>query len=250
MRSNEFELYYQAIAPVVSEKDYRNCEILLRLPDPKHGLILPGLFLPAVERYDLMPSVDRWVVEHVVDWLETHRDEICCLNLCAINLSPRTLLDPTFPGHLKALLAASSDICKRLSFEITAQAALADISKTMTFMSGLKQLGCAVSLVGVGIGTPAFTQLRQLPVDFVKLDESAATAVTRSPLDEKLVTSTNEIAHLLGQKTIVEFVEDQATVDLLARIGVDYLQGRWIAPPRKLAQLFTQPIEEFRIQHA
>lgn len=101
-------------------------------------------------------------------------------------------------------------------------------------MAGLREPGCKVSLGGVGSGMISCAHLKQFPVDFIKFDASAASAITRSALDEKIIVFTNEIAKLVGQKTIAECVEDQATSEVLARIGIDFIQGRRIAPPARL----------------
>lgn len=243
--TNQLELYYQPIKAVSAiHADHGRpllCEILLRLRDPEAGVILPGYFIPAAERHNLMPLLDRWVVEHFVRWLAERKEQCHQLEMCALNLSPKTIMDATFPRDLMRLLASEPDACPRLCFEITANAAMVNVARTTRFMNDARELGCKFSLVGVGAGTSALALLRKLPVDFIKFDETAAAGVTRSIVDEKLITSTNEIAHLLGRKTIVEFVEDQVTAQALSRIGVDYLQGQWIGPPRHLDQILAAP---------
>ena len=237
MHSKQLELHGQPIAAADRQSRHLNCEILLRLVDAQQGTVLPGVFLSAAKRYDLMPTLDRWVIDHVLQWLGQHGQFADQLDWCAINLSLKTMADDAFLGDLTSLLAKAGIAPGKLCFEIAGAAAITDVRKSVARMAGLRELGCKVSLGGVGAGMISFAHLKQFPVDFIKLDASAAAAITHSALNEKIIVFTNEIAKLVGQKTIAECVEDQATSDALARIGVDFVQGRWIAPPARLDYL-------------
>jgi PAS domain S-box-containing protein len=211
-------------------------EVLLRLKDPVRGLLMPGSFMPSAERYNLMPEIDCWVVRRVLQWLDGHREHGKRLDLCAINLSAQTLANEAFPDYLAALFRNASTSPEKLCFEIAGAAAMIDMPKSLAMMRSLRAMGCKLSISGVGTGAASFAYLKQFPADFVKIDASNVTAILQSVVDEKMVTSLNEIAHLLGEKTIAEGIEDQATVDAAARIGVDYMQGRWFQPPQSFAQ--------------
>lgn len=235
MRQSQLQLHYQPIADIQGGDGLRY-EVLLRLIDPDEGIMLPERFLPAAERYALMPEIDRWVVRHVLQWLEENRAHTEKLELCAINLSHKTLMDDSFLGYLKNLFEQHTSILpEKLCFEIAEAAVSADMRKSIALADGLRAMGCKVSLDDFGQGMGSFSHLRQLPADFVKIDTSFVSVVTHSDLDAEMVKSINDIAHMMGKKTIAQCVEDEATKNALSRIGVDYVQGHWIARPRELA---------------
>jgi diguanylate cyclase (GGDEF)-like protein/PAS domain S-box-containing protein len=235
MQSNQLELHYQPIAMANGHRsEGLHYEVLLRLSDTEQGVILPGRFLPSAERYELMLEIDRWVVQRVLQWLAANPQHAEQLELCAINLSAKTLADASFLAYLDNLLSEFNTEPEKLCFEIAGAAAIIDMQKSLTMMKGLRAMGCKVSLGGFGTGMASLSYLKQLPADFVKIDASFVSVITQSLVDEKLVTSVNEIAHLTGKKTIAECVEDQATMEVLSRIGIDYLQGHWIAYPQEL----------------
>ncbi|MDQ1924396.1 EAL domain-containing protein [Massilia pseudoviolaceinigra] len=238
MKSNRLTLHCQPIALATGNRPGLRYEVLLRMRDPHEGLILPDCFLPSAERYKLMPAVDRWVIEHVLQWLAAHLEHARQLELCSINLAADTLSDESFLPDLSALIALYGARSGTLCFEVSGGAAIVDLQKSLAAMHGLHALGCKVSLTGFGNGVASFKHLKQLPSDFVKIDASIVGAITTSVIDEKMVQSVNEIAHLLGKKTIAECVEDQATMELLASIGTDYLQGHWIACPQEFENLY------------
>lgn len=235
MDLNHLQLHYQPIAIASGRVGGFHCEVLLRLVDPElGGVIMPSVFLPAAERHDLMPKIDRWVVQHVIQWLDENREYATQLELCAINLSGKTLADSAFLGDVAAFLKDYDIDAEKLCFEISETAALIDIRQSLTMINGLKEIGCKVCLAGFGKGVRSFTYLKQLPADFIKIDGSFVSIVADSIVDEKMVSLVHEIVHLMGKKTIAECVENAATAEVLARIGVDYLQGHWIAYPQRL----------------
>lgn len=233
MRESRLQLHYQPIADASGAGGLRY-EVLLRLVDAGGGFVLPERFLPAAERYALMPAIDRWVVQHVLRWLDENQEHADKLELCSINLSPKTLSDDSFLGDLEDLLKQHNVSPEKLCFEIGETAVTANIRKSIALIDGLRALGCKVSLDDFGKGVGSFAQLKQLSVDFVKIDASYFSGMTHSPVDEELVKSVNDVAHVLGKKTIAQCVEDQATADMLSRIGIDYVQGHWIGRPQEL----------------
>lgn len=233
MRECQLQLHYQPIVDANGGDELRY-EVLLRLLDPEEGLVFPERFLPAAERYSLMPAIDRWVVQHVLRWLDENHEQTENLDLCAINLSPATLMDDAFLSDLGDLLKQYRIAAGKLCFEITEAAVITDMRKSLVMVDGLRALGCKVSLDAFGKGMGSFAHLKQVSADFVKIDTSLISAMTRSIIDAEVVKSVNDIVHLMGGKTIAQCVEDQATVEALARIGVDYVQGHWIASPMEL----------------
>ena len=234
MRQSRLQLHYQPIADIHGGGGLRY-EVFLRLIDPDEGIMLPERFLPAAERYALMPEIDRWVVRHVLQWLEENPAHAEKLELCAINLSHKTMMDDSFLGYLKDLFKQHRRIPpEKLCFEIAEAAVAADMRKSIALADGLRAMGCKVSLDDFGQGMGSFVNLRQLPADFVKIDTSFVSVITHSDLDAEMVKSINDIAHMMGKKTIAQCVEDEATKEALSRIGVDYVQGHWIARPKEL----------------
>ncbi|HYD95327.1 MAG TPA: EAL domain-containing protein [Noviherbaspirillum sp.] len=234
MRQGRLQLHYQPIVDASGASGLRY-EVLVRLADPHEGVILPERFLPAAERHALMPTIDRWVIEQVLHWLEANPAHAEKLELCVINLSPTTLMDESFLAHVAGLLPQFRIGAEKLCFEVTESAVVADMRKSLAMVDGLHAIGCKVSLDHFGKGMASFQHLKRLPADFVKIDTELVSAVTHSAVDEEMVKSVNDIAHLMGKKTIALCVEDQATADVLSRIGIDYVQGHWIAPPAALA---------------
>lgn len=235
MRLNQLQLHYQPIVTVPSDTGRFRYEVLLRLRDPEKGLIMPGNFLPAAERYAMMPEIDRWVVQHVVRWLDGNHEHADKLDFCCIHLSAGTLADESFLVYVKDLLADRRTFCGKLCFEISESVATFDLEKTLIMIDGLRSIGCKVCLCDFGKGMASFEYLKQLPADFIKIDGTFVSMISKSIVDEKMIRLVNEIAHLMGKKTIAEWVEDQKTADALSRIGIDYLQGYWIAYPTELS---------------
>lgn len=239
MRLNRLQLHYQPIVTVDGDIGRLRYEVLLRLNDPELGLIMPGNFLPAAERYAMMPEIDRWVVQRVVEWLRDNHKHAERLDFCFLHLSAGTLADESFIGHIETLIAGRQALCSKICFEITESAAMIDLEKTLVMINGLRAIGCRICLSDFGKGMASFLYLKQLPVDFVKIDGAFVSMIKESIVDEKIIKLVNEIAHLMGKQTIAEWVEDEETADMLSHIGIDYLQGHWIASPRKLSELHS-----------
>jgi EAL domain-containing protein (putative c-di-GMP-specific phosphodiesterase class I) len=217
------------------------CEVLLRMREGDE-LVSPSVFLPAAERYHLMPLIDRWVVQQVFRELR----RICpssavCFN---INLSGQTLCDPEFLPFVERELVASGLPPSCIGFEITESAAVTHMSRALLLISSLRARGCRFSLDDFGSGLSSFTYLKNMPVDYLKIDGAF---VQNSPEDEAdlaMVTSINQVAHILGIKTVSEYIENTAIRDAMARIGVDYGQGNALAMPEPLGRI----VSEFEVE--
>lgn len=210
-------------------------ELLLRLRDRDGQLVPPGAFLPAAERYGLVLRLDRWVVRTAIEWLCDLQDRGLELPSCSINLSGHSLCDEHFLFEVMGLLEASELPGERICFEITETAAIANLARATVFIQTLKGRGCSFALDDFGSGLSSFGYLKQLPVDYLKIDGMFVRDVLEDPIDQSMVRSINEIGHVLGKKTIAEFVESNRVHGLLHMIGVDFVQGYGIARPVPLA---------------
>lgn len=230
---DKFELYSQKIININSPHGNQTCcELLIRLIEDNH-VILPGAFLPAAERFDLATKIDTWVVSTAIDWLVQQQNSQE-LSYCSINLSGHSLSDDDFLDFLLLKLDASNIQCHTICFEITETAAVANLSSAIHFIEQVKAKGCSFALDDFGSGVSSFTYLKNLPVDFVKIDGSFVKDIADDPIDCAMVRSINEIAQLMGKKTIAEFVENDRILEQLRIIGVDYAQGFGIGKPTRL----------------
>ncbi|MCI0994153.1 EAL domain-containing protein [Pseudomonas corrugata] len=238
LEENRFCLYAQEIAALgPGDHGGGHIEILLRLHDEAGRMILPDSFIPAAERYGLMTSLDRWVVENVFRIIRQ------CLNdsrqgpmaMCAINLSGTTIGDQAFLDFLRKQFAAYSIPPEMICFEITETSAISNLGSAIRFINELKSLGCYFSLDDFCAGMSSFAYLKHLPVDFLKIDGSFVKDMLDDPINRAMVEVINHIGHVMGKRTIAEFVETAQIEQALLEIGVDYAQGYVIERP----QLFT-----------
>jgi diguanylate cyclase (GGDEF)-like protein/PAS domain S-box-containing protein len=214
-------------------------EVLVRLQDKDDGLVLPGIFLPAAERYDQMPVVDRWIITRSFSMVSEclRRDGASAIAQCAINLSGATLGDESLLPFLKNLLALHHLPASLFCFEITETAAISNFQAALHLIRELKALGCRFALDDFGSGMSSFSYLRSLPVDYLKIDGQFVRGMLEDPVNRTLVGNINDIGHLLGKETIAEYAEDAATTEVLRALGVDYAQGYGIHRPAELASL-------------
>jgi diguanylate cyclase len=234
-QNNKLQLYCQPIMSLNGDEVHQHYEILLRLKNGKSDPILPGAFLPAAERYDVILKIDRWVLHETLDWLAAHPEHADSLDMCSINLSRRSLADQNFHRYAADLIDASPVPAHKLCFEITEHGAIADMQKTIAFIEALSARGCRFSLDDFGTGMTSFAYLKQLPVDFIKIDGSFIQTMSSSAVDYEMVRFTNDISHMMGRKTIAEYVSDPGILERLREIGVDFAQGYCIGKPRPLA---------------
>ena len=227
----------QPIAPLAvsgPKNRGKHCEVLIRMRDETGEIIYPGSFLPAAERYNLSVRLDRWVVSAVITWLQENPGELDSLALCAINLSGHSLGDAGFLDFLLEKFQAEGIAADKFCFEVTETAAVANLGAAIQFMTALKSIGCSFALDDFGTGLSSFNYLKNLPVDYLKIDGSFIKEITRDPIDRAMVQSINDIGHVMGMETIAEFVESEEILQVLQEIGVDYVQGYAIGRPRML----------------
>ncbi|MBE9560421.1 MAG: EAL domain-containing protein [Proteobacteria bacterium] len=236
LKEDRLVLYKQAITPIgnTGENDALHCEILLRMEDRDGNIIGPDMFIPAAERYNLMLSLDKWVINKTFFWLSQLGSKLDQINLCSINLSGNSITDSSLASYIHDKLQEYGVPAEVICFEITETAAIANLAKATAFLDELHKLGCKFALDDFGSGLSSYGYLKNLPVDFLKIDGEFVRDITTNLINLAMVKSINEIGHIMGKKTIAEYVEDQQTVDLLRHIGVDYAQGYVFSRPEPL----------------
>lgn len=232
---DKFCLYSQKIVPLQDSIKGHHFEILVRLMSDDGSLISPNAFLPVAERYQLMPALDRWIVENAFDELSNHVDAMIEQQvICSINLSGQTLIDPDFAAFVTEQFRVSGVPPSLICFEVTETAAIANLQDAERFMHELKGLGCSFSLDDFGAGLSSFAYLRTLPVDYLKFDGSFVTPIVGDETSAAMLAAMNQIGQILGLRTVAEFVETEAIIDKLKDMGVDYAQGYGILRPRPI----------------
>ena len=210
-----------------------HCELLLRMLDEQGSLIPPGQFVTAAERYGMMQELDRWVVTTAFDAcarLIREKGERS-IETCSINLSGASVGDEGFLEFLQTQAAVAGVPYNVFCFEVTETVAVANLDKAADFIRRLGMLGCRFSLDDFGSGMSSFGYLKHLPVDYLKIDGAFVKDMLDDPIDRAMVEAINHIGHVMGKKTIAEFVENVQTLEALRNIGVDYGQGYGIAKP-------------------
>ncbi|MDX8380166.1 MAG: EAL domain-containing protein [Gallionella sp.] len=236
IQGGQFDLYCQLISPlplnVVGTAHY---EILIRLSEEEGNLVPPGAFFPLAEENGLMPYLDRWVVQHVLEWAVSQRhlnpdDE----SIFFINVASATIGDPGFPGFLTNILFDLGVTASSLCFEVSETDLLARNSSVAAFIHQIRQLGCRVALSGFGRSGVSFDQIRGFQVEFLKIDGGIILNMLSDPVALAKVVSINQVAKKIGVKTVAELVESDEVVTKLSEMGVDYVQGFGISHPRRL----------------
>ncbi|HEY0635428.1 MAG TPA: EAL domain-containing protein [Gammaproteobacteria bacterium] len=244
---DRFLLYAQAVAHVGGDWNISHYEILLRMTDEKGQVVPPGAFIPAAERYNLMPAIDRWVVRKTLELMrEAQGDLVFPPVECAVNLSGQTLCDEQFLEFVVDLFEETGIPCESVCFEITETAAVANLSRATRFISILKNMGCSFALDDFGAGLSSFGYLKRLPIDYLKIDGSFVRDMVIDQVDRAMVESINQIGHVMKLQTIGEFAENEGVLMALERAGVDYAQGMAIAPPRPLREVLEQELRQLR----
>ncbi len=246
--TDQFQLYQQPIAPAsLQGETMHHCEILLRLKDDSGKLIPPMAFIPAAERYGLMPAIDRWVIQTFFAQIRLaarFRPIWRDIGFYAINLSGASINDEQFLPFLKQQVMQSAISPKALCFEITETVAVSNLNAARIFIQELKALGCSFALDDFGSGMSSFGYLRHLAVDYIKIDGSFVRNLLQDDISTSIVEAITKIAHSMGLEAIAERVEDAETQRKLQALGVDYVQGYGIGRPTplRLPQASSCPI--------
>lgn len=238
LEQQRFVLFAQRITPSVAALgDRDHYEVLVRLIEPDGPVIEPSSFLPAAERFQLIGAIDREVIRLAMSALSDMKAANKSLPLISINLSPSSLRDQNLLAYIGRTLREYGVSGKQLIFELTETAAVFDLAQAQVFFGGLKDLGCAIALDDVGSGFNSFYNLRQLPVDQIKIDGSYVRSACDNPLDLVFVESIQRIAEILQVQTVAEFVENDRIRTAMIEVGVNYLQGFGIHRPEPLSDV-------------
>lgn len=239
LEEDRFILYTQ---PITSTRDQNDThyEILLRL-DIDGQIFKPNTFLTAAERYNLMPNIDRWVVEHAFETInrihnsKNGTETLPCFN---INLSGQSISKDEFLDYLLNLFELHEIDPTTITFEITETAAIANLDRAVSFMNSLRRMGCKFALDDFGSGLSSFGYLTNLPIDFIKIDGKIVRDCASNPIHRSIIKAINQIAHIMNLQTIAEFAEDQILVMQLRELGLDYVQGYAISLPTPIQEFF------------
>lgn len=231
LEQDRFELYTQEIRSTRARagEPASSHEVLLRLRDEEGQIVLPRFFIPAAERFGLMPQLDRWVIEHAFAEQSRRAQPGVTAPRCMINLSGASLDNPDLADFIGERLAHYQLPRGSIGFELTETAAISRLATAVRVMNRLKELGCAVALDDFGSGMSSYGYLRGLPVDILKIDGTFVRDMTRDAVAFAMVESMHKVARAMGIRTVAEWVENDSTLAALKRMGVDYVQGRGIS---------------------
>jgi len=250
IKDENFALYLQRIFPTRGNGDVQKYEVLVRMLENGSDVIKPGAFLPAAERYGLIDYIDHWVIENLIR-SERYRN-ITMQNPSAqfnVNLSGKSLNNKTLTTFIFDLFKRHSIYPKNLCFEITETAAISNFAEAIKFAQAMRSIGCEIALDDFGSGLSSFAYLKNLPVDYLKIDGSFICDIDKSPINYAMVRSINELGQIMGIKTVAECVETQEALSRLKNIDIDYVQGFFLHIPEPLIKTqddsnvidFTQP---------
>lgn len=235
LENDRFVLYRQDIVPLQGEKGMPNYfEILIRMLGEDDEIIPPGKFLDVVERYQIAERLDKWVLTHVISWLEAHSQDGAPFEMCSINLSGQSLASDNMRVFMMEAIRSMNISAERLCFEITETSAINDMNEAQVLIEEVGALGCKFALDDFGAGVSSFGYLQQLRVDCIKIDGSFVRDVLSNPFNEAMVKCINDIGKAANMKTVAEFVENKDIAERLMAMGVDYAQGYYYSVPRPL----------------
>jgi diguanylate cyclase (GGDEF)-like protein len=251
LEHDRFRLYYQPIIPCsVAGRNVRHIEILLRMIDEDGSMIAPGVFLPAAGKYKLQTSIDRWVIEHAMNWLASDTGNRRSPVMISINLSGQSVGDPAMLRFIIDRTEATGISPEQVCFEIEETAAIGNIIEATSFMLTLRGRGFKFSLDDFGSSLSSFIYLKKLPVDYLKIDGTFVRDIMSDPIDHAIVRSISELGRLLGKETIAKFVETMDVAEELKKIGVNYAQGYAYSQPRPLSDFAASSAPRLVVVHS
>jgi EAL domain-containing protein (putative c-di-GMP-specific phosphodiesterase class I) len=233
VEDDRLELYFQPIIGIGEHgrQERGHYELLLRMRNEAGEIIGPDQFIPAAERYNLMSTLDRWVIHKALSELADSDSVGEARYTLAINLSGTSLSEDRFLNFVIDELKSHNLPRGAICFEITETAAISNLARVVHFMQALKELGCLFSLDDFGSGLSSFTYLKNLPVDYLKIDGQFIRNVVDDTVDESMVKAIREVGQAMGIETIAERVETRQVLDKLGALGVGFAQGYYIARP-------------------
>jgi len=236
LKENRFVLYHQTYRTLSNDIGMRlHMEVLLRMVDEQGAIILPALFLPPAERYDLVQKIDRWVINKVFSRFHLlasmHSDSALMVN---INLSGASINSSGLLKYIKEKVVEFNIDPESICFEVTETVAVKNLQAAIEFINECKKMGIKFALDDFGSGTSSFEYLRNLPVDYLKIDGSFVQNLEKDEVDKEMVGTINRIGHMMGKITIAEFAESESIVGILHEMGVDFAQGYGVCLPKPL----------------
>jgi len=236
IEEDKFCLFCQVIIPM--KQSVNMCthhEILIRMSEEEDNLIPPGTFLPFVEKYKMMPRLDRWVVRYVLQWLSSH--QLTPGSIFFINIAKDTLCDRDFPDFVRGQLQETGVSAEMICFEVEEPDVSSRLTDVSRFVSEIRDYGCRIALCSFGRDPSSFDLLRSLKIDFLKIDGDMVCFMFQDPINLAKVTAINRVAHTIGIQTVAEQVETDDVIAKLREIEVDFAQGFGLGRPFSLDEL-------------
>jgi Amt family ammonium transporter len=237
LTDDRLALFYQPIFQIEERSVMMtHCEILLRIRSENGEMYSPARFIPIAEKYNIMTEIDQWVFTNVIDWLAEHQGKQVIPRLL-VNLSGLSFTDEDFSRFIVERLSRGDVDPSHIAFEISESAAVRNFEKVSVFIERIRALGCELALDDFGSGFSSFAYLKKLSFDYLKIDGSLVRNIASNTVDHDMVAAINQIGHTVGAKTIAEFVEDDAALNCLREMKVDFAQGYGLRMPTPLTQL-------------
>ncbi len=238
LEQNRFLLHYQRVEPIEQspgQTRQTHCELLIRMRDRDGKLVLPGSFIPAAERYNLIGELDRWVIREACRHCQEHMSLPGGAHHLALNLSGNSLTDSTLATYIRKCLNEYRVPPSSLCFEITETAAIANHDIALVFIREVREMGCSFALDDFGVGLSSLAYLKSFPVDYLKIDGRFVRDIADDPVSYTMVSAIHQLGQVMGIQTIAECVENETILDRLRQIGVNYAQGYLLHRPEALA---------------
>ncbi|MFT6328127.1 MAG: diguanylate cyclase (GGDEF)-like protein/PAS domain S-box-containing protein [Bermanella sp.] len=239
LKEDSFELYFQHYRPLNKSDDNDYYEILIRLRTETGDLTIPEFFMPAAERCNLSNKIDKWVIENYFIWLNTNSEYMHKLAMCNINITGHSLSDDDFQFFLLNAFEKYHIPPEKICFEITETLAIIKMNDVVAFIKQFKRLGCTFAIDDFGSGFSSYAYLKNLPVDYVKIDGNFIRNILTDPIDLAMVTSIRDVAGAMSIQTVAEFVESDEIMVQLGKMGLDFAQGYCIAEPAPLINFLS-----------
>lgn len=238
-----FCLYAQTIESL-DENSKKSMELFLRMKDGDSDLILPGIFLPVAQRYDLIGNVDAWVINKAMDLLSENQDFLEKYDYVSINLADHSLTNDYILDLIISRLKDTGIAPEKICLELSEVTVISNLNAAIRFVSILKDLGCRFTLDNFGKGVSSFSYLKNLPVDYLKINGLFVKEMPNEPLNVVLVKSIHEIGQVMGMETIAEFVESEEIMNMAKNAGINYAQGYGIHNPQPFEELLSGEVKE------
>jgi len=221
-------------------------ELLIRMKDEDGRLVMPGNFIPAAERYHLMGTIDRWVVNKALHCLAAMEARSApALPRFGLNLSGVSLSDAAFADHVHEIFDTTGTPPSAICFEITETAAISNFNRAAAFIRRFRDLGCRFALDDFGAGLSSFAYLKSLPVDYLKIDGGFVRGSSHDAVDLAAVDAAARLARAVGAKTVAESVESPEILRGMQDLGIDFVQGHLIHVPEPYSVLAARRTESY-----